>query len=250
MKNHVVVVITSYNKADTIKRAIDSVLAQTYKHYKIIVVDDGSTDNTLKIIQPYKQIITIKTKHHGMMKAFEAGFNFANLMVGENHLIATLDADDYWPDKNQLKNTLKLFQKDVGLVASTLTGEQTITYDSLLKKNPIVSSTICFRATLFHKLCPFHSWLNLITQDYPILLSFAKHSQIKTNRDPFKGYNFQETSYMHTKSRGRKTKLVFGILKIKLHFIRKYGCKPSTLIYVIYRLLRDIYSIVFKRWYK
>jgi glycosyltransferase involved in cell wall biosynthesis len=96
MNTLVSVIIPTYNRAQCISNAIDSVLYQTYKHYEIIVVDDGSTDDTLKVLEKYSDIVrTFKQNNSGVAAARNLGIKMAR---GE--WIAFLDSDDRWlPDK-------------------------------------------------------------------------------------------------------------------------------------------------------
>lgn len=89
------VAICAYNAAKTIRRTIDSVLAQTYQNFEIVVVNDGSTDDTLAILESYArenpgkfQIKTIP--NGGLANARNVGIELA---TGE--LFVNLDADDY-----------------------------------------------------------------------------------------------------------------------------------------------------------
>jgi glycosyltransferase involved in cell wall biosynthesis len=86
------IIIPVYNAEKFIGRAIDSVLAQTYKDFEVIIVDDGSTDNSLDICQSYKdQRIHVFFKHHeGVGIARNKG-----LRIARGELIFFLDADDY-----------------------------------------------------------------------------------------------------------------------------------------------------------
>lgn len=103
------VVIPTYNRERTIKRCIDSVLNQTYPPYEILVVDDGSRDHTLAIVEKEcknSNIRIIKQKHQGAQAARNAGIRAAN-----GRYIAFLDSDDEWlPDK--LRIQVEALQKD------------------------------------------------------------------------------------------------------------------------------------------
>lgn len=93
------VILDNYNYGRFISEAIESVLNQTYKNYELIIVDDGSTDNSKEIImkyaEEYPQIRTIYKENGGQTSAFNAGFEIA-----KGNIIAFLDSDDYWyPNK-------------------------------------------------------------------------------------------------------------------------------------------------------
>ena len=87
------VIIPTFNRAYIIHKAIESVLAQTYQKIEIIVVDDGSEDNTDEVIGNYKQVIYIKKQHEGQSEARNAG-----LTIAKGKYIASLDSDDVWKE--------------------------------------------------------------------------------------------------------------------------------------------------------
>ncbi len=90
------VIIPAYNSARFLPETIESVLAQTYKDYEIIVVDDGSTDNTREILAPYfDKIKYIYQQNQGAAKARNTAIKHS-----QGEYIAFLDADDVWlPEK-------------------------------------------------------------------------------------------------------------------------------------------------------
>jgi len=92
------VIIPTYNRARFIAEAIDSVLAQTYTNFELIVVDDGSTDNTRQVLQPYmNRIRYIFQENAGCSTARNTG-----LKEAKGEWIAYLDSDDIWmPEKLQ-----------------------------------------------------------------------------------------------------------------------------------------------------
>ena len=90
--NKVSIVIPSYNAARYVKEAVDSALAQTYKNVEVIVVDDGSTDGTKKILAPYsesKKIRYIYEENKGL-----AGARNTGIKNSSGEYVAFLDADD------------------------------------------------------------------------------------------------------------------------------------------------------------
>jgi glycosyltransferase involved in cell wall biosynthesis len=84
------IIINNYNYGRFVREAIDSGLNQTYSHKEVIVVDDGSTDDSREIIASYGNGITSVLKENGgQASAFNAGF-----AVSQGDIICFLDADD------------------------------------------------------------------------------------------------------------------------------------------------------------
>jgi glycosyltransferase involved in cell wall biosynthesis len=91
-KPAVSVIIPTYNRGWILKEAVDSVLAQDFKDFELIVVDDGSTDNTGAILASYgPEIITLRQANRGVSTARNRGIAAASAP-----LIAFLDSDDLW----------------------------------------------------------------------------------------------------------------------------------------------------------
>lgn len=76
MEKLISIIIPCYNRAETIGRCLDSILAQTYDNWEIIIVDDGSTDDLDKALAPYsEQIKLIKQVNRGAPVARNVGFD-------------------------------------------------------------------------------------------------------------------------------------------------------------------------------
>ncbi len=101
------VIIPTYNRGWIIKEAIDSVLAQEYINYELIVVDDGSTDDTHDILNSYqKNFLVLRQNNKGVSAARNRGFAAAS-----GRFIAFLDSDDIWlPQK--LSQQVDFFQSN------------------------------------------------------------------------------------------------------------------------------------------
>ena len=109
------VIVPTYNSARYLPEAIDSVLGQTYRDFEIIVVDDGSTDNTQGVLARYaEQIRVVRQSNQGSAAARNAG-----ILAARGEFIAFLDADDLWlPQK--LERQMPLFDErpEIGWVYS------------------------------------------------------------------------------------------------------------------------------------
>ncbi len=114
------VVIPAYNRADLILETIQSVLAQTFTDYEIIVVDDGSTDNTAEILR--ELIESGKIQYVWQENQGESAARNHGLRLAQGEYIAFLDSDDLWlPQKLEAQVSYLDAHPEAGLAQSSFT---------------------------------------------------------------------------------------------------------------------------------
>lgn len=107
------VIIPSYNRAKLLSNAIDSVIAQTYKNWELIVVDDRSTDNTRQVVERYmNENNRIKYLVNGRSKG-PAGARNHGMIHSKGKYIAFLDSDDQWFENHLWDSILVMENEDV-----------------------------------------------------------------------------------------------------------------------------------------
>jgi glycosyltransferase involved in cell wall biosynthesis len=93
------IIIPTYNRKQWLTEAIDSVLAQQYREFELIIVDDGSDDGTCRSLSRYAgRIHYLYVRHGGVSRARNIGFRFSR-----GALVAFLDSDDLWQPKKLLR---------------------------------------------------------------------------------------------------------------------------------------------------
>jgi hypothetical protein len=120
----VAVVVPCHNAANTLERALDSVLSQTLEAIRLYVVDDGSTDATTEILRRYSRYgVCVRQAHLGQAAARNCAIS-----MSKERYVAFLDADDYWlPTKLERQIALLDQNPAVGMVCSdceTLEGRE------------------------------------------------------------------------------------------------------------------------------
>ena len=119
----ITIIIPTYNRAGLIGFAIESVLAQTYSNWELLVIDDASTDGTETVVKKYAEkdvrIRYIKNSTNlGILKTRNRG-----LHESSGEYIAMLDSDDTWIDHEKLARQIEVFQKNpkLGIVGTWIT---------------------------------------------------------------------------------------------------------------------------------
>ncbi len=132
------IIIPTYNYAQYLQVAIESCVKQSYKNLEIIVVDDGSTDNTKEITQRFvNKIVYVYQKNMGVSGARNTGLELA-----KGDFITFLDADDYLTeDSIERRLNLLLERKDIYFVIST-TYSKNIFDNTLTAKNKLEEDMI------------------------------------------------------------------------------------------------------------
>lgn len=109
MNPKVSIITVCYNSEKTIEDTLQSVINQSYPNIEYIVIDGVSTDNTLSIINKYKDKITtiVSEKDNGIYDAINKGIKLAT-----GDIVANLNSDDFYIDNNVINDVVATFEKD------------------------------------------------------------------------------------------------------------------------------------------
>lgn len=98
------VVVTSFNYGRYVGGCLESILNQTYQDFDVIVVDDGSTDDTARVVEPY---LSHRVRYHYQTNQGQASSKNTGIRLTDGEIVAFLDADDQW-EPNKLERQLPL----------------------------------------------------------------------------------------------------------------------------------------------
>ena len=201
------VIIPTYNSAQFIAETLESVFAQTYKDYGVIVVDDGSTDNTKEVLKPYmSKIRYIYKENGGAASARNVGIKNA-----QGEYIAFLDSDDLWlPEK--LEKQIEYFGKhpqiDMVFANCIRFGEEVsnvrndtkfISNDMFVNiwwYNIVPTSTVMLRKSCFEKVGLFDEARELeTTEDAEMWLRIARECEVGYLREVVTKYRVRASGY-------------------------------------------------------
>jgi len=206
------VVIPTYNSYKKLLRAIDSIANQSFSDFEIIIIDDGSQDETQIKIQALlsEKIHYFYKKNGGPASARNLGITKA-----KGEYICFLDADDTFSEE-KLLNYREFCEKDAVFIfsdalyitesnnASNLfTSISNIKYKnffkSLLVTNFIVTSTVCIKKEIFKKVAFFDE--KLFTEDYDLWLKIAQKYSLTYIELPLTNYYVHELNISHDTQR-------------------------------------------------
>ena len=183
-------IIPTYNHANYLNKSLQSVLNQTYDNLEVIVIDNNSNDNTVEVINKFKdpRIKYLKISNYGII----ASSRNMGIRASRGELIAFLDSDDWW-NKDKLKICIEYFNKEVDLVyhdlkivsqkpsffarrkIQTRQLRKPVLTDLLLEGNIIPNSSVVVRKEMLEKIGLIDESKELVaSEDYNTWLRISK----------------------------------------------------------------------------
>jgi len=253
------IIMPVYNAEKFLKTAIDSVLSQTYQNFELLIYNDGSTDNSLNIIESFSdqriKVINYQ-KNIGYIYRLNEG-----LKIAKGKYIARIDADDIWhPQKLEKQVEILNKNKNLAFIATDfyridyqkyiLSIDKNSQYNNNLRHNILKKNLICHSSILFKKKNCFsagsynenmkytedyHCWIKILSKyDGIILPEILTYYRISSNQISFKKRKTQVYYTLKTKFIG------FKLINFKLIYL-------PYLLYDLYRLSVPNWLITIKR---
>lgn len=257
----VTIIMSVYNEEKTIERALESIIAQTFKKWKLLICDDGSSDDTVKIINRYtklfpSKIILIRNRTN-------RGLTYSlNRMVKicKTEYIARMDADDI-SHKDRLEKEVEFLDSNhiFAFVGSSINKfddnglkwyveyPEFPTKKMLVKCNPFVHPSIIIRTNILGKV---NAYRNSITtarcEDYDLWFRLYERG--------YCGYNFREplVDYYEGSLAFAKRKLKYRISEMCTRAVgyKRNDLYPMAFPYVFKPLIAGMVPKKVVIWYK
>tara|TARA_A100001011_G_scaffold368455_1_gene422788 strand:+ start:2952 stop:4385 length:1434 start_codon:yes stop_codon:yes gene_type:complete len=269
-KYNIDIIITTFNSEKYIKQTLESVFKQTYKNYKLIIVDDGSSDKTYSICEKYKEKFKNKIKLYRLKK------NSGTAAIPRNYAIqkckgdyvSFLDSDDIWQENklqeqvNKINKSQKLYFTNCKYFDSD--GEKSnllfylriilqFIFTFLIKKNrewlflynPIIFSSVLIKRSIFKEI-KFNISKELVgIEDLDLWFTYLRYfkSSIYYEKKPLVNIRRRQHS-LHSNYNHQTIKSINMISKIYLNkksFINIY----IFLISIAYKAIRPLIKKIF-----
>ena len=206
------VIIPTYNCMRYVPEAVESVLNQTYRDYEIIIVDDGSIDQTRAALAKHIEAHPQKVRYIFQQNAGEGGARNRGIKEARGEYVAFLDADDIWtPQKLEIQMNLveSLKEKNIvvfgdayafnerGVITRSMFKEREphegSVFEELLYKNFVVTQTVVARRNLFAKVGYFKEGMKYCA-DFEMWLRLAKNYKFHYVNEAIVGYRIHSNN--------------------------------------------------------
>lgn len=247
------VIIPSYNQGQFISKTIESILSQSYKNVEILVIDGGSSDNTVDILKGYEnRIYWVSEKDNGQTDAINKG-----MAMAKGDILTYLNSDDFYLDGalekvaevfNSIKNTFwitgdyLLVDKQGNRINSPIVGykklfRKILSFKLLTVLNPIIQPSTFLSRGMVEQVGTFNEkliytmdyeyWLRAIKIHNPVVLD-AKLSAFRVHKNSKGGSQFKQQ------------------FNEELQIARKYQSNKGLLFlhYLHNQLIGIVYSII------
>ncbi len=247
------IVMGTYNRAHILRGAIESVLAQSFKEWELIIADDGSTDTTPALIAEWckrdSRITYVRSNHNrGVSKNYNSAFRIA-----QGEYVAMIDDDDAWQDPDKLAKQINFLDnhKDYvgcggGVIVIDAEGRELFRYikpetdiqirEKMLFSNQMASSTTVFRLAAAQQVGWYEEEINQ-AGDRDFWLKMGLIGKL---------YNFPEYFANYTMSGGNIS--IYNIrphLKASLTFMKRYkGKYPHYYPALLFNLMQYGYAFL------
>ena len=240
-----------YNCADTLEEAVESIKAQTYDNWELVMCDDGSSDNTYEIAKKYNEenpekFVLIKNEKN-------VGLNMTLnncLKVAKGDFIARMDGDDIsLPERFEKEVEFLLENPDYAIVSTPMhyfdkdgifrtgKGGGAPKKEDLVKGTPHCHAPCMVRREAYMKVDGY-------SVDDKLLRAEDYHLWIKMYKEGFKGYNLEEPLYMMRDDRDairrRKYKFRVNEAYVKCFAVKALGLPKWKYVYALVPLIKGL----------